>query len=241
MIYAVLSDVHSNLEALNAVIEDLKSRGIRDVYFLGDAVGYGPDPDACVETLKAECTVMLAGNHDMAAAGLADLSRFNMHARAAIEWTSQVMQGEHIRLLSRLPVKADIPIKNIVIVHSTPCEPEKWHYLLRIQDAELHFRCFAAQVCFIGHSHSPVIIEQFPSGEMITHKKATQLNPENRYIVNAGSVGQPRDGNPMAGYALVENNYLEIVRVPYDIKLTQEKMRKEGLPLPLIERIAYGV
>lgn len=239
--YAVLSDVHSNLEALNAVIEDLKSRGIRDVYFLGDAVGYGPDPDECVEILKAECTVMLAGNHDMAAAGLADLSRFNMNARAAIEWTRQVMQGENIELLSRLPVKADIREQHIMIVHSTPCEPEEWHYILRIQDAGINFKCFDARVCFIGHSHSPVIIEQFPSGEMITHKEAIQLNPENRYIINAGSVGQPRDGNPKAGYVLVENTYLEIVRVPYDVRLTQDKMTKEGLPLPLIERIAYGI
>lgn len=238
--YAVLSDVHANLEALNAVIKDIKSTGIRDVYFLGDAVGYGPEPNECVEILKAESTVMIAGNHDLGAAGLVDLSRFNRHARTALEWTRKVMHENNISMLSALQVKTDIQGRDITIAHSTPYEPEKWHYLLRIQDAEINFKHFESQLCFIGHSHSPVIIEQSPSGELITHKNAIQVSSGSRYIVNAGSVGQPRDGNPGAGYVLVTDDKIKIIRVAYDIRCTQEKMRKQGLPHALIERLAFG-
>lgn len=128
--YAVLSDVHSNLEALESVLRDIKKRGIREVLFLGDAVGYGPDPDRCMILLKEECEILVAGNHDWGVCGLTDIDHFNENARSAIMWTKTVMQSENLNALAASPLRVDLSEKGITLVHSTPWEPEQWHYLL---------------------------------------------------------------------------------------------------------------
>lgn len=239
--YAVLSDVHSNLEALQSVLKDIKRRGVREVLFLGDAVGYGPDPDRCVTLLQEECEILIAGNHDWGVCGLTGIDSFNENARAAIMWTKTVMRPENINALGTAPVRLDLGDKGITLVHSTPWEPEKWHYLLYLADAESNFQHFDTAVCLIGHSHSPVIIERRLSGGLSTNKKGVDMGPGNRYIINVGSVGQPRDGDPRACYTLVDEERVEIVKVPYRVEITQRKMTRAGLPSFLVERLAVGM
>ncbi len=239
MSYAIFSDVHANLEALEAVLEDLDKKNIDDVLFLGDAVGYGPNPNECIESIVRRCKILLAGNHDWGALGLTDISYFNLYARAAIEWTKKALTEENKKILGSLPVKEE-KAGDLFLVHSTPKEPEEWNYLLTLWDAEMNFNYFDNKFCFLGHSHQPFIIERIPSKELVTHKKVVSIGKTERYIVNVGSVGQPRDGDPRACYSLMNDDKIEIVRISYNVEAVQEKMRKEGLPKMLIERLSIG-
>jgi len=241
MNYAIISDVHSNLEALEAVLKDIEKKNIENVIFLGDAVGYGPNPNECIELLKNRCKAMLAGNHDCAVTGLTDINYFNEYARVAIEWTSSVVTKHNFDILKALPLIKVLKKNNILFVHSTPKEPESWHYLLSLRDAEINFHYFEQNICFLGHSHWSFIIERLPSGEMVTYKNEAQLGKAERYIINAGSVGQPRDGDPRACYAVINDEKVELVRIKYDVEKTQKKMHYAGLPLPLIQRLERGV
>ena len=240
MYYAVLSDVHANLEALEAVLRDADKRNIEDILFLGDAVGYGPDPNECVELLERRCKILIAGNHDWGVTGLTDINYFNEYARYAIEWTMGVITDAHSKLLRSLPAGKESKDDDMLLVHSTPREPEKWHYLLTLRDAEMNFDYFDNTFCFLGHSHQPFIIEKVPSGELLEYTETARIKKSSRYIINAGSVGQPRDGDARASYIVIGNSEVEIVRIPYNIEGVQEKMRKEYLPYPLIERLATG-
>lgn len=241
MHYAVISDVHANLEALEAVLDDIKNRKIENILFLGDVVGYGPNPNECTKLLKDFCKVLLAGNHDYAVLGLTDIEYFNEYARAAVEWTSSIITKQNLSALEALPLIKVLKRDNILLVHSTPKGPQEWHYLLTLWDAENNFHYFEEKICFLGHSHYPFIIERLPSGEMITYKNDVRLGKAERYIINVGSVGQPRDGNPRACYAIIDDEKVEFIRVKYDIEKTQRKMHNVRLPLPLIERLERGV
>lgn len=238
--FAILSDVHANADALNEVLGDIDRRGIEDVLFLGDAVGYGPDPNECIDLLAANCKVRLAGNHDRAAIGLTDISYFNAYARNAIEWTSGVITEKNKKILGPLPVRKELKTEDILLVHSTPKEPEEWHYLLTLWDAEMNFNYFGNRFCFLGHSHQSFIIEKVASGELIPYKDSVTIKDGCRYIINVGSVGQPRDGDPRACFVIIAGETIEIIRVPYDIRTVQEKMRKAHLPDMLIERLTIG-
>lgn len=238
--FAVISDVHGNMEALEAVLKDAKARSCREILFLGDAVGYGPNPNECVALLGEACRVLLAGNHDWAVLGLTDVAYFNEHARAAVHWTREVLTEESAAALRAFPLTKKMRPTNSILVHATPKEPEAWHYLLSLWDAEVNFHYFDERICFLGHSHHPFVIERTPSGEMITYRKEATLRKSGRYIINAGSVGQPRDRDPRACYVIVNGDALEFVRVKYDIRKTQGKMYEAGLPQPLIERLAQG-
>jgi predicted phosphodiesterase len=240
MQFAVLSDVHSNLDALKVVLQDVDQRKIKDIVFIGDAVGYGPNPNECIELLTGRCKVLLAGNHDWGVLGLTDIIYFNEYARAAIEWTKSVLTERNRDVLKSFLITKAMKEEDIFLVHSTPKEPEEWHYLLTLWDAEINFYYFNNTFCFLGHSHQPFIVERLPSGELITYKGTVQIGRTKRYIINAGSVGQPRDGDPRACYAIIDDEKIEIVKVPYDIESVQKKMRKESLPSLLIERLSYG-
>lgn len=237
---AVISDVHGNEEALQAVLQDIKQRKIRNILFLGDAVGYGPNPNECVKLLKDNCREMISGNHDYAVLGLTDISNFNDYAKAAVEWTSSVMKKKYLSFLRFLPLVKLLEKDDTLLVHSTPKEPDKWHYILTGWDAEVNFRHFEQKTCLIGHSHQAVIIEDPISDEMLTHKNSVEITEAKRYIINVGSVGQPRDGDPRACYAIITNEKVELIRVKYDISKTQKKMLDAGLPLPLIQRLERG-
>ncbi len=240
MRYAVLSDVHSNLEAVEVVLGDVEQKKIKVIAFLGDAVGYGPNPNECIDLLAERCKILLAGNHDWGVLGLTDISYFNEYARYAIEWTKSVLTEKNTKIIKSLPIKKESKDDNILFVHATPKDPEEWHYLLTLWDAEINFNYFDNNFCFLGHSHQPFIIERLPSGELVTHKEETRIKKGDRYIINAGSVGQPRDGDPRACYAIIDDEMVRIVRIPYNIEKVQKKMKKVLLPSPLIERLSEG-
>lgn len=241
MRYAVISDVHGNAEALKSVLKDIKKKKITDILFLGDAVGYGPDPDECVEFLNSECKILLAGNHDRAVLGMTDIDFFNPYAKTTILWTKEKIRKENLATLKTFLISKEVENKKILLVHSTPKEPEQWHYLLTLWDAEVNFHYFDNKICLLGHSHQPFIIKRLPSGEMFTYRNEAKIGITERYIINVGSVGQPRDGDPRACYATIDDTSVKLYRVEYDTRKTQDKMSRYGLPLPLIERLERGV
>ncbi len=239
---AAISDVHSNLEALEAVLVDLRNRKITRKAFVGDAVGYGPEPNEVTERIKSECrSGSVAGNHDWAVLGLTDVEYFNPVARAAILWTERAASVETRKTLESWPLAKVLKKDDLLLVHSTPVSPEEWHYLVSPSQAAAFFGSFSERICVVGHSHVPFIAELRTGGEVTAYSGGAELKEGCRYIVNAGSVGQPRDRDPRAAYALFEDDRVEIVRVAYDIAATQKKMAAAGLPEPLIERLSYGL
>ncbi|UCE72492.1 MAG: metallophosphoesterase family protein [Nitrospiraceae bacterium] len=238
--YAIISDVHANLEALNAVLQAGEKENVDELLFLGDCVGYGPDPNLCIEMLYTSAGILLAGNHDRGAVGLTDISSFNPHARLALNWTSDTLTDHNKTVLKELPLIASVAEGDLLLVHASPYEPEHWHYITNEFNAFTAFRFFQERICVVGHSHRPLIAEQSVEGSITLHPERVTLNDRGRYLVNVGSVGQPRDGNPDAAYAIFRENTITIKRVPYDIVVTQKKMKKAGLSEYLINRLAAG-
>ncbi|MEW6409445.1 MAG: metallophosphoesterase family protein, partial [Nitrospirota bacterium] len=237
MRYAIISDIHSNIEALNSVLRDIESEKVDDIFFLGDAVGYGPDPNLCIDEIRGGCRIIIAGNHDHGAVGLTDISTFNPYARIAVEWTAEQLTSWNKAFLLNLPLTATHKKGDIIFVHSTPKMPHEWNYIFTMWDAYDNFAYFSEKICFVGHSHRPVIIIH-QENDILLREEKTSIEDNRRYIINVGSVGQPRDGNPDASYAIydTEKSVLEIKRVPYNFAETQKKMRNAGLPAYLIER-----
>ena len=238
---AVLSDIHGNLEALEAVLADAERRGAEALYSLGDIVGYGPCPAACLGIVRSRAAVSLAGNHDAAVAGLAPLEEFNEYARLAVAWTVTRLDAGEIDYLGSLPYT--YRGQDLVLAHASPVEPERWHYIHGLADLDEPFAAFAERLCFVGHSHRPGIYALGGEGAPARCRARQTLRPGLRYLVNAGSVGQPRDGDARAAYALYdeERRTVEVRRVPYAVAKTQERMLAAGLPTFLIERLAAGV
>lgn len=237
---AIISDVHANLESLRATLVAIRKEKPDAIWFLGDIVGYGPNPNECVELLRKEGQLLLAGNHDWAAISLTDIEYFNPYAREAIEWTMDILTEDNKTFLKSLPIIKIVKDEDVCLVHSSPKEPEQWHYILNTWDAYINFQFFTERTCFIGHSHYPFIVEQDPEGRISFYKDYADFKEGYRYIVNVGSVGQPRDGNPRPAYALLTKNSIEIKRGSYDIASTQKRMREAGLPPALINRLAQG-
>ena len=241
MRYGIFSDIHANLEALEAVLAELEEAHVDEILCLGDVVGYGPNPNECIALVKEKVAFCLAGNHDVAPLGKLDVQYFNYVARKAIEWTAKELTSESQAFLQSLPMTR--AYETFFIVHSTPLEPEKWGYILSMGDAEDNFAGFTQQTCFVGHSHSAWCVEKSADG----HHEGREnypilLNDSARYLINVGSVGQPRDRNPAAALGIldVENKTYELRRVPYDIPATQRKILEAGLPELLAERLALG-
>jgi predicted phosphodiesterase len=239
--YAVISDVHANAEALRAVLRDIEKKRIRDIFFLGDAVGYGPEPNECVEALNSESQLLIAGNHDWAVLGITGTETFNKNARLAVAWTEKILYPRNRQILEAALLKAEVEEKNFTLAHATPYKPEQWHYLLNNSDIQKNFEYIQTDLCYIGHSHKPGIIERDLSGGLHQSREDVLYKEGHKFIVNAGSVGQPRDGDPRACYVLYDGGRIGISRVEYDILVTQKKMRDVGLPSSLIERLSYGL
>ena len=248
MRYAVLSDVHGNLEALSAVLADAASEGALGVLCLGDAVGYGADPVACVELLGERSTGMVAGNHEYGALGLLDLRWFNPAARAAALWTREQLGADHQGYLSGLPLSS--ALGEATCVHASPRRPEEWDYLLSAEDGFEAFADFATRLCFVGHSHRPGVWSLGSSGPAhedlggpAWHDHRIPFHDGRRYIVNVGSVGQPRDRDPRAAYVVWDEDERSITlrRVMYDHKAAAAKILRAGLPRALADRLAHGM
>jgi predicted phosphodiesterase len=241
MRYGLFSDVHSNLEALKAVLADFQKENLDKIFFLGDAVGYGPDPNECVSLINEVAEIKLMGNHDYAALGLIETNLFNVYAQESMEWTKGVLSEKSLKILSGFAM--DHRFDQSYLVHSTPKEPQEWDYILDLDDAEENFKFFNKQICFIGHSHSPIIVKKFNDEHCFVHDNThSEIEKGFKYILNIGSVGQPRDGSNKACYLIynTKDKMVSLKRVAYDFEKTQAKMKKRGLPQFLIDRLAVG-
>lgn len=229
MKWAILSDVHGNLEALQAVLQETEREGVNRLVCLGDAVGYGADPNACVLLLRERTDLFVAGNHDWGAVGLTDVSFFNPLAKAAIAWTARVLTRGSRSFLQTLPLVREL--NEFTFFHASPLAPEEWNYILSIPEAKKEFRGLAGDLAFFGHSHLPLVWVQQPDGEVsVLEKQDVMLQEGRRYMINVGSVGQPRDGDPRAKYVIFVEDPpgLEVRLVPYDTEITAEKIIKRG-------------
>ena len=250
MRYAILSDIHSNLEAFTAVIDSLASERIDRYLCLGDIIGYGADPVACLERLQTCDAVTVAGNHEMACVGKLDLGWFHEAARIALAWTRDQLGFIELDYLRRLPlVTTHAPF---TLVHASLRRPERFDYLLDVAQAIDALRACRTTICLSGHTHQPCVLEYDRAAHrlirFITRAEELQDVPittadETRCVlINPGSVGQPRDGDPRAGVALIdtERNRLWVRRVAYDIATAQRKIRQAGLPEFFAERLSLG-
>jgi diadenosine tetraphosphatase ApaH/serine/threonine PP2A family protein phosphatase len=238
---AVFSDIHSNLHALTAVLNAIDALKIRHLVCCGDVVGYGAFPNECCELLRFRRIPTLAGNHDHAAIGLTDINFFNEIARQAVHWTRARLSEENGQWLRERPFTFELN-KEFFFVHASPYHPDEWGYVLTFGDARLSFDQYAHRFCFIGHSHQSAIV--ILRGEVMDcpDMMSVAIEPAARYLINVGSVGQPRDRNPQASFVTVDldTNLIEFHRAPYDVRAAQEAIFQNGLPEELAERLAYG-
>jgi len=238
--YAILSDVHGNLEALRAVLADARERS-DGALCLGDVVGYGADPGPCVDLVAERCESVIAGNHERAVTGQIGLDWFNPWARTAAEWTRTRLTADAQAWLAALPLVREVA--DATLVHASPAHPEEWEYLIAPEDGFAAFGAFATRVCFVGHSHLPRAWAQGSWGHDHDAVPSTvALQAGSRYIVNVGSVGQPRDRDPRAAYAIwdLDRRCVEIRRVTYDVAAARAKILAAGLPRLLAERLVEG-
>lgn len=240
---AIISDIHANLEALSAVLFDIESLNIDEIICLGDIIGYGPNPNECISLIHKKCPIILMGNHDAAVLDSLSTQNFNINAKFAIEWTDKQLTDESRKILEALPMsKID---GNKTYVHATPYEPRMWYYITSAEEAAFNFQFFDTTFCFVGHTHIPVIISldnlkniHVSQDEYLDFSKSDDTH----YLINVGSVGQPRDRNPNSCYGIIdtEASFFSLRRVEYDVKKCQEKMKKHKLPEFLISRLAEG-
>ncbi len=237
----VISDIHANLTALEAVLAEAGE--IDAAWCLGDIVGYGPDPNECVERVRSLPNLScIIGNHDAAALKQIDADTFNPEARQAIHWTQRALSEASCDFLDGLPEK--IHVGDVTLTHGSPRHPV-WEYLLDTRTATLNFDYFDTGLCFVGHTHLPVIYS-LQDNNHLAHLSIPEPNQAltlpGRAIVNPGSVGQPRDRDPRASFALYdpEENTWDYRRVIYDIPAVQERMTAAGLPERHINRLAAG-
>lgn len=242
MRYAILADIHGNLEAFTAVLNDIEKReGFDIMWCLGDVVGYGPDPHACIELLLQHEHICVAGNHDWAAIDRLDTFDFNFFAHEAAAWTALQLTDRDINYLDALP--ECVIERDFTLVHGSPRSP-LLEYILSPSVAEENFKFFNTGFCLVGHSHLPCIFEEADNGIIEAQFENESIWPlgEHRLIINPGGVGQPRDGDPRASYAILDSSRMLIThyRVKYDVESTQKKMQEAGLPSFLIERLGRG-
>lgn len=237
----VLSDVHANLTALEAVLRDAEA--FDAAWCLGDLVGYGPDPNECVERVRSLPDLLcLIGNHDQAALGGISLSRFNKDARDVAEWTRQALTAENQDYLRSLPSK--ITTHDFTLAHGSPRQPV-WEYILDQYTADRMFDFFETPYCLVGHSHLPLVFRRGADGnfaQSVSVRYGNALAMEPRMILNPGSVGQPRDMDPRAAYAMLDLDALtwEIRRVAYDVAPVQQRILEAGLPERQALRLVAG-
>jgi len=237
----VISDIHANLPAFETVLEDAEGQWDR-IWCLGDLVGYGPNPNECVALLRQHDHISLSGNHDWAALDKLDINDFNEEAQTAALWTRDVMTEETRVFLDALPAKR--VIGDFTMAHASPRHPV-WEYIIDYETALENFSHYDTPYCLVGHTHVPVLLAEEGSNKVAVFNpayKETIYLEDSRVIINPGSVGQPRDSDPRAAYALLDTEKLtwEFYRVAYPIEKTQEQIRDAGLPEALAARLAYG-
>jgi diadenosine tetraphosphatase ApaH/serine/threonine PP2A family protein phosphatase len=229
---AIISDIHANLEALERVLEDIEAAEADRLVCLGDIVGYGPDPSACLDLIRERADICVLGNHDAAVFSLTERAFFNPNARLAVDWTASQLSADDIAYLKGLPYR--VSSDNYLFVHSAPRAPEQWDYVFSGMEARMYGRHFHERICFIGHSHVPGLYPIDAGVRGYSHDR--------RFLINVGSVGQPRDGDWRSSYGLLDTvaGSYENRRLEYDVDSTARKLVSRGLPRRLAERLKVG-
>jgi len=236
---ALFGDIHANLEALDAVLQDASEQGCTDHVCMGDIVGYNADPAACLEKVRESAWPVVKGNHDEDASGDHSLDTMNPVAAAALEWTRSQLTAEQRDWLRTIRMVRQV--EDFTVVHSTLDQPQSWNYVTNKFDAMSNFSYQFTNLCFHGHTHVPrIFVRDSRVSEVVAD--SIVIEPGMKYFVNTGSVGQPRDGDWRACYVIYDlpTSTVTFRRVEYDIVTTQQKIRAAGLPEVLAERIAEG-
>ena len=237
---AVISDIHGNLEALESVLADARDQGIDSLICLGDVVGYGADPNECVEAVREIAKVTVLGNHDAASLDLSLSENFNDVARQAIQWTNEQMTEDNLEFLRGL--QYEHVEDGVRYVHASPDDPPAWHYILTEQEAWNAFEACEEATCFVGHSHVPLRVFLRGGRLEVVEDAVVQVSGDDRALLNVGSVGQPRDGDWRASYGLWDPKTSRLIsrRVEYDLEKASKKILDAGLPDVLARRLAIG-
>ena len=245
MRYLIVSDLHANLEALDAVVRD--SAGNYDqAICCGDLVGYGADPNPVVDWVRTNCALTVRGNHDKACTGIDDLEWFNPIAKQAAVWTHRALTVDNAKWTRELP-KGPLPLDGFQIVHGAPFDEDE--YVMAASEASQAFEYLEARLAFFGHTHvqggfiwNHSRVETIPRTAPRIDRQMMEIDPDCAYLVNPGSVGQPRDGDPRAAYCVYDTDAAMVTyyRVPYDVLEAQRKIRAAGLPDVLADRLAVG-
>jgi diadenosine tetraphosphatase ApaH/serine/threonine PP2A family protein phosphatase len=240
MVHAIVSDIHGNYEALEAVLADIERHRPASMVCLGDFVGYGASPNECIDRLRPMIEHAVVGNHDLAACGKLQLTYFNANAAMAAQWTEATLTPGNHRYLEELPFSARW--RETLLVHASPADPEHWHYVLSPVEARVELEAFEEAVCFIGHSHYPGTFQRRDGRVRYTRDEEIRLEAGSRYLINVGAVGQPRDGDPRAAYALYDDveRTVRHVRLEYDVAAAMKRILDAGLPRFLAERLQWG-
>jgi diadenosine tetraphosphatase ApaH/serine/threonine PP2A family protein phosphatase len=233
MIYAIISDIHANLEALQKTLEIIEKSSVDEIICLGDIVGYGASPNECVDLVRKNCAATVLGNHDAAAIDISAADDFHASAKKAIEWTANQLTSVNKEFLSSLPLI--VKKEEILFVHASPHSPELWDYILDPIEVKAALGFIQEKICFFGHTHIPGIYAR--------HGKANTISSLDQFIVNVGSVGQPRDRNPMLAFGIFNSSSwsYELIRSAYSYQQAAEKIYKAGLPEDLGFRLMYGM
>jgi diadenosine tetraphosphatase ApaH/serine/threonine PP2A family protein phosphatase len=234
----IVSDIHGNLEALQAVLSKCKGE-VDEIFCLGDVVGYGANPCECLDTIREHSPFICAGNHDWAAGGRIGVDGFNSYAADAIEWTRQQLSSEQTSFLHDLPLTERR--EDVLFVHGSPYDPKAFHYIFGASEASVAIGETDARLTFVGHSHR-AFVYQDGVGEAVLGEGHLTLAREDRVLVNVGSVGQPRDRDPRAAFCVWDmgQDELQLVRVPYDVSQAQQKILDNRLPDFLAHRLESG-
>ncbi|MBN1596334.1 metallophosphoesterase family protein [candidate division FCPU426 bacterium] len=249
---AVVSDLHANWEAWTSVLADIQAHAVDAIYCLGDVIGYGAEPTACLQSVTTHCDIILQGNHEYAVLHPQEQERMNFAARRAAWWTRQQLSEGECATIAQWPLTRAGGDSRLV--HGSPENPVAFHYITSPVEVKKAFQAFWEPLCFIGHTHSVMVAEELPQGNVRIHRLHTQrgwqqkeqivfpLSAGIRYVINAGSVGQPRDEDPRARWILVRSDEKEVIfnYIPYNILKTQQKIISAGLPEILAQRLQYG-
>jgi predicted phosphodiesterase len=243
---AVLADIHANLDALTAVLLDIEKKSAEMIVCLGDIVGYGPDPIPCLRLIREKAKIIVAGNHDLAAASGDIPVDMNPDARTSLKWTAAIIGTKEKTFLSRLPM--EIKIGPFHFVHGSPYEPYRFHYVMNPPAVKKAFLNSPGKYIFVGHSHVPEVFVETEYKRMFAGcihtvepilSRDVKTNCGKRYLINVGSVGQPRDSDNRAAYGLMDlnGNRFELIRIPYDVDAVVLKIKRQGLPDALADRL----
>jgi len=239
-LFAVLGDIHANIDALNVVLDDCRAQGVTDYLCTGDVVGYNARPHECLELVRGLGCPVVMGNHDRYVSSRQNLDDFNPHAAAVIEWTRSQLTGEELEFLRTLPFVSTK--MGVTLVHATMDNPENFGYVFDHLQAEAHFSHQVAPLCFHGHTHCPMIYEKQIGAVYRIDAQDFKMPIGRKYFVNVGSVGQPRDGDSRAAYVLYDPKArtVRFRRLEYDVAAAQAKILEAGLPSRLADRLALG-